>query len=300
MANVFTKSQKWASVMQSQLRQAFVGKNIANLEFEGDFEGNLTVNFKRQAKVVYSDMASSYVEIPIQSLAQTNETFTLSILKGFAVAISDKDYKEIDINPDSQVMTDAVEQAAKLYDTEIMSQVVNAGLTITDGDMETASNGGTTNSIKLSKSNIYDLITAVQYKLDTAPDSLGNATGVPDSDRWVMLSPVEKRFLAKAPELIRATALGDKVVTGGYMGDIDGVKIYYSNNILTSSTVRSAMFGQGRPIHFGALIKPKVQFVGQETQANSFVNTLKSQTYYGSKVFAEGAERLGNIKIWVS
>lgn len=300
MANTFTKSEKWASVMQSQLRQAFVGKYIADTKFEWDFEWNKTVHFKRQAKVQYADMATSYVEIPVQALTQTNETFTLTTRKGFAVAISDEDYKEIDINPDSQVMQDAVEQAAKLYDTAIMAQVVNAGLTITDGDMETATNGWTTASIKLTKSNIYDLITAVQEKLDTAPDSLGNATGVPDNDRWVMLSPKEKRLLAKAPELIRATALWDKVVTGGYMGDIDGVKVYYSNNILTSATVRSAMFGQGKPICFGALIKPKVEFVGSETQANSFINTMKSQTYYGAKVFAEGAEKLWSIKIWIS
>ena len=197
-------------------------------------------------------------------------------------------------------MRNAVEQGAKLYDTEIMSQVVNADLTITDGDMETASNGGGANSIKVSKSNIYDLLTAVAYKLDTAPDSLGNATGTPDNDRWVMFSPLEKRFLVKAPELIRDTTLGDKVVTGGYMGEIDGIKIYYSNNILTSATVRSCMFGQGKPIHFAALVKPKVEFVGSSTQATSFVNTMKCQTWYGSKVFAEGAERLGNIKVWVS
>ncbi len=300
MANTLTKSEKWASVMQGQIRQAFVWKYIADTKFEWDFEWNKTVHFKRQAKIQYADMASSGVEIPIQTLTQTDETFTLSILKGFAVAISDLDYKEIDIDPDSQVMQDAVEQAAKLYDTAIMAQVVNAGLIVTDWDMETASNGWGTNSIKLTKSNIYDLITAVQEKLDTAPDSLGNATWVPDSNRWVMLSPKEKRLLAKAPELLRSTALGDKVVTGGYMGDIDWVQIYYSNNILTSPTVRSAMFWQGKPICFGALIKPKVEFVGSETQANSFINTMKSQTYYGAKVFSEGAERLGNIKIWVS
>lgn len=300
MANTFTKSEKWASVMQSQLRQAFVGKNIADLKFEGDFQGNKIVHFKRQAKIQYATMASSYAEIPIQALTQTDETFQLSIHKGFAVQISDLDYKEIDINPDAQVMADAVEQAAKLYDTEIMANYVNAGLTITDGDMETASNGGTTNSIILSKTNIYDLITAVQYKLDTAPDSLSVATGVPDNDRWVMLSPTEKRFLAKAPELIRATALGDKVVTGGYMGDVDGVKVYYSNNLYVAANVRWALFGQGKPICFGALLKPKVEFVGSETQANSFINTMKSETYYGSKVFAEGAERLGSIKIYVA
>lgn len=300
MANTLTKSEKWASVMQSQLRQAFVGKNIADLKFEGDFEGNKIVHFKRQAKVQYATMASSYAEIPVSALTQTDEEFQLSVIKGFAVQISDVDYKEIDINPNSQVMQDAVEQAAKLYDTEIMANYANAGLTLTDGDMETATNGGSTNSIILSKTNIYDMLTAVQQDLDMAPDSLSVATGVPDSDRWVMLSPVEKRLLAKAPELIRSTELGDRVVTGGYMGMVDGLKIYYSNNLATSANVRWGMYGQGKPICFGALVKPKVEFVGSETQANSFLNTMKSQTYYGSKVFAEGAERLGSIKIYTA
>ncbi len=298
--NTFSKSEKYSSVYGGQLRQAFVGKYIANTQFEGDFDGNKTVHVKRLAKVQFSTLPSSYSEIPLTELTETDETFSLSVLKGFAVPISDVDYKELNINPDSELMRNAVEQAAKLYDTEIMSQVVNGDLTVTDGDLETASNGGGANSIKASKSNIYDILTAVAYKLDTAPDSLGNATGVPDNDRWVMFSPVEKRFLVKAPELIRATALGDKVVTGGYMGEIDGIKIYYSNNILTSATVRSCMFGQGKPIHFAALVKPKVEFVSSSTQATSFVNTMKCQTWYGSKVFAEGSERLGLLKIWIS
>lgn len=298
--NTFEKSEKWASVMQWQLRQAFVWKNIANLKFEWDFEWNKTVHFRRQAKIQYATMTSSYSEIPLSELTQTDETFTLSIRKWFAVVVSDEDYKELDINPGSQVMTDAIEQAAKLYDTEIMSNYQYAGLAITDGDMETATNSWGTNSIKLTKSNIYDLFTAVQEKLDTAPDSLGNATWVPDSDRWVMISPKEKRLLNKAPELIRSTALWDKVVTWGYMWDIDWVNIYYSNNIYTTATIRWAMFWQGKPICFWALIKPKVEFVGSNTQSNSFINTMKSQTYYGSKVFSEWAERLWSIKIWVS
>jgi hypothetical protein len=82
------------------------------------------------------------------------------------------------------------------------------------------------------------------------------------------------------------------------MGDVDGLKVYYSNNLTeTGGNTRWGLFGQGKPICFGALMKPKVEFVGSETQANSFINTLKSTTYYGSKVFSEGAERLGSIKI---
>lgn len=295
--NTFEKSQKWASVMQSQLRQSFVGKFIADLKFEGDFDGNGVVHFRRQAKVQYFDMATSYSEIPLSNLEQIDETFILDQRKGFAVVVSDEDYKELDISPNSQVMQDAVEQAAKLYDTEIMGNYVNAGLSVTDGDLETASNGGTTNPVILTKANIYDLVTAVAEKLDTAPDSLGNATGVPDNNRWMIITPAEKRFLAKSNDLVRDTEMGDKIVTGGFMGELNGIKIYYSNNLVTTGGNKYLLFGQGKPVCFGALIKPKVEFVGSETQAQSFVNTMKSMTKYGSKVFSEGAEKLGSIAV---
>jgi hypothetical protein len=242
-------------------------------------------------------MATSYSEIPLSNLVQVDETFTLTQRKAFAIAISDEDYKEIDISPNSQIMQHAVEQAADLYETEIMGNYVNAGLTITDSALETASNGGGTAGIIASTTNIYDLFTAIGEKLDTAPDSLGNPTGVPDSNRWVIISPKEKRLLNKSPFLTRATNQGDKTVTGGFMGDINGLNIYWSNNLVTTGGFKYALFGQGKPVCFGALIKPKVEFVGSETQAQSFVNTMKSMTRYGTKVFAEGAERLGSIKL---
>jgi hypothetical protein len=183
------------------------------MKFEGQFDGNDTVHFKRTAKVQFSSMATSYVEVPVSSLTDTDETFSLNEREGFSVAISDEDYKELNIDPNSQVMKDAVEQAAKLYDTNIMAQYANAGITVDDGDMTSATNGGAGNEVILTKTNIYDFLTAIAQKMDEAPDSLGNATGLPDSERWVILSPKEKRFLANAPELIRATNLGDKTVT---------------------------------------------------------------------------------------
>lgn len=297
MSNSFVKSEAWSSVLQSQLRQAFVGKFVTDMKFEGKFDGNDTVHFKRTAKVQFSSMASSYVEVPVSALTDTDETFTLNERQGFSVAVSDEDYKELNIDPNSQVMRDAVEQSAKLYDTNIMGQYANAGITVDDGNMTTATNGGAGNAIVLTKSNIYDFLTGISEAMDAAVDSLGNATGIPDSDRWVILSPAEKRLLANAPELLRSTDLGDKTVTGGFMGTVDNLKIYWSNNLTTASSVKHVLAGQGKPICFAANIKPKVQFVGSETQANTFVNYLKCQTKFDSKVFAEGAERLIDCEI---
>jgi hypothetical protein len=88
----------------------------------------------------------------------------------------------------------------------------------------------------------------------------------------------------------------DTIVTGGFKGKLNGIDIYSTNLLSEVSTVRYCLFGQGKPIAFGANIKPKIQFVGQETQSNTFLNYLKGMTKYGSKVFAEGAERLGTLQ----
>lgn len=288
MANTLIKGEKWASVLQSQLRESFVGKFIADTKFEGEFDRADTVHFVRQTKITLATLASSYDEIPVQDITQTDETFTPSVRKAFTVRVSDEDYKVENVDPDSQVIQDAAERFAAAYDDEIFAQYANAGTTITDSYMATASNGGGTNAITVSKSNIYDMITAVGQTMDEA--------NIPDSNRWLVLDPKRKRLLINAPELVRDTALGDGVVTGGSVGMVDNIKIYWSNRTVLA-TSRYLLAGQGKPICFAAITKPKVQFVGSETQANSFVNYMKGQSRFGAKVFSEGAERLFAVKV---
>lgn len=288
MSNTLQKGAKWASVLQSQLREAFVGKYIADTKFEGMFDKADTVHFTRQTKITLGDLASSYDEIPVQDLVQSDESFTPTSRKAFTVRVSDEDYKIVNVSPDAQVIQDAAERFAAAYDDAIFAQYVNAGITFTDGDMTTASNGGSTNSVTVSKSNIYDLITGVAMKLDQA--------NVPDSNRWLVLDPKRKRMLINAPELVRDTTMGDGVVTGGTIGMVDNMKIYWSNRLVTATSTY-ALAGQGKPICFAAITKPNVEFVGSETQANSFVNYMKGASRYGAKVFSEGAERLVSIKL---
>lgn len=295
--NNLQKSQKWASVLQSQIRMdSFIGMKIANTKFEWYFDWNGTVNFRRQAKIVLSDMASWSSEIPITKLLETNETFTLNKFKWFSTEVSDEEFKEMDIDPNSQVMQDAREAFARAYDLEIFGNYASAAMVVQDGDMSTATNGWTTNPIIISKDNIYEAIRRVQLKMNKAVDSLGNKTGLPINDRFLIVSPDEIFFLEDAPQLLRSTEYGDRIVTWGFAWKINNLAIYWTNLLSEVSTVRYNLFGQGKPIHFGANIKPKIQFVGQETQANTFLNYLKGMTKYWSKVFSEWAERLGVLK----
>ena len=295
--NTLQKSQSWASVLQSQIRMdSFIWMKIADTKFEWQFDGNGTVNFRRQAKITLQDMASGSSEVAITKLVESNETFTLNKFKGFATEISDEEFKEMNIDPNSQVMMDAKEAFARAYDLEIFWNYASASMTVRDWDLTTASNGGSTNPIIVSKDNIYEVLRRCNLKMDKAVDSLWNKTGLPNNNRWVILSPDESFFLDDAPQLVRSTTMWDNIVTWGYKGRINWLDLYSTNLLSEVSTVRYCLFGQGKPICFGSNIKPKIQFVWQETQANNWLNYLKWMTKYGSKVFSEGAERLGSLQ----
>ena len=248
--NNLQKSQKWASVLQSQIRMdSFIGMKIANTKFEWYFDGNGTVNFRRQAKITLSDMASGSSEIPITKLVETNETFTLNKFKWFSTEISDEEFKEMDIDPNSQVMQDAREAFSRAYDLEIFGNYASAAMVVQDGDMSTATNGWTTNPIIISKDNIYEAIRRVQLKMNKAVDSLGNKTGLPINDRFLIVSPDEIFFLEDAPQLLRSTDYGDRIVTWGFAWKINNLAIYWTNLLSEVSLTRYNLFGQGKPIH---------------------------------------------------
>lgn len=295
--NTLEKAQKWASVLQSQVRMdSFIGMKIANTKFEGDFDGNGTVNFRRQAKITLSTMATWSSEIPITKLVEENETFTLNTFKWFSIEVSDEEFKEMDIDPNSQVMLEAKEAFARTYDTAIFANYASASMTLVDWDLTTATNGWTTASIIVSKDNMYEIVRRVQLKMNKAVDSLGNKTGLPTNDRFLLLSPDEVFFLEDAPQLLRSTEYWDKIVTGWFSWKINNLAIFWTNLLSEVSTDRFCLFGQGKPICFWANIKPKITFVWQETQANTYLNYLKGMTKFGTKVFKEGAERLGYVK----
>ena len=282
------KAEAYSNVLQEVLREAFVWKYITNMKFEGMFNGNDTVHFPRMTPIVSQDLANSYAKVTIQNLVTTDETFVLNTRKHFAFEISNEDMIEMKISPQTQAIQDGAQAFANDYDDLIMSEYANAWIEVTDGDMATATNSWGTNSIALTKSNIYDLITAINQKLDQA--------NAPDTDRFVIFSPAEKRLLANAPELLRSTSMWDGVVTGWVIGMIDNTTIYWSNNLVTASNVKHVLAWQGKPICFAANIKPVVE-ITTSSNRESFSSLVKAQTKFGVKTFTEGANKLVDVNI---
>jgi len=99
-------SEKYSSVLQSVLREAFIGKMISTVRFEGQFDGADTVHFPRLTPIVVNDLTDSYADVTVQDVVTTDETFVLDTRKYFAFSISDEDLKEMKINPQSRAIQD--------------------------------------------------------------------------------------------------------------------------------------------------------------------------------------------------
>ncbi len=290
MANNFAALIKevWSTNLQEHLRKEFVGNNICNTKFDGSFIGADTVNFPRQAKLTIGTLTSFNDNLTEQDIVASNETFVLDQIRYFAFRLNIIDDIETYINPKNQTYVDAKEGFANEMDKTIFGQYVNAGYVLSDANMETATNGGGANAIIASSANIYDLITAFNQKLDEVY--------VPSENRWIVFSPKEKRLLNKSPFLTRSTTDGDGVVRKGFMGEVDGTSIMWSNNLVTASSVKHAVGGQGKPISFASNLKPQI-FVGSISESDNFTYQVKGATKYGVKTFTEGAERLVDIKL---
>lgn len=290
MSNNFSAiiQKVYSENLQEHLRTEFVGKEVANTKFEGKFIGADTVNFPRQAKLIIGTLTSFNDNLVEQDITTSNETFVLDQIRYFAYRLNITDSIETYIDPKNQTYVDIKEGFANEVDKSIFGQYQNAGYTLADADMETASNGGGTNAIRASKDNIYDLCTAIDEKLSLAR--------VPQNDRWVIFSPKEKRHLDKSPYMVRATNMGDEVVRKGFMGVIDNLKVMWSVNLTVAGGIRHALAGQGKPISFASNLQPQV-FVGSIAESDNFTFQVKGATKYGVKTFIEGSERLMDVKL---
>ena len=132
--------EKFSAVLQTELYESYVGAFISNTKFEGDFVGNDTVHFPRYTKLTVSDLASSYDTLTTEDVVLTDETFVLDTRKAGSYKISDEDYIEMKVSPDADLIKSMKDAFANAYDTEIFLEYANAGYTIDDGDMTTATN----------------------------------------------------------------------------------------------------------------------------------------------------------------
>lgn len=217
----------WSGKLAQKFYAATVFGEIANTDWQGDISGigdtviintipTITINN-------YSIGQNLAYEIPAPS------TITLTINKGKYFGVNVNNVLELQAKPKlMDVFTnDASMQMKIAIDQDVLKGTFNGGAATnqgaTAGKISASYNLGTDAApVTLTASNILSSITALSSVLDEA--------NVPETDRWLVITPTERQILMQS-NLAQAQFMGDpsSVLRNGKIGMIDRFTVYVSN-----------------------------------------------------------------------
>jgi hypothetical protein len=282
----------WSGKLAQKFYAATVFGEIANTDWQGDITGmgdtviintipTITINN-------YSIGQNLAYEIPAPS------TISLTIAKGKYFGVNVNNVLELQAKPKlMDVFTnDAAMQMKIAIDSDVLLGTFNQGAATnqgaTAGKISASFNLGTDLApVTLTAANILQSITALSSVLDEA--------NVPETDRFLVISPTERQILMQS-NLAQAQFMGDpsSILRNGKIGQIDRFTVYVSNLLpraaagqsYTGTVVASAlkrhaiMAGHKSAITFASQIA-KVESL---QNPNDFGTLIRGLNVYGYKV----------------
>lgn len=282
----------WSGKLAQKFYAATVFGEIANTDWQGDITGmgdtviintipTITINN-------YSVGQNLAYEIPAPS------TISLTISKGKYFGVNVNNVLELQAKPKlMDVFTnDAAMQMKIAIDSDVLLGTFNQGAATnqgaTAGKISASFNLGTDLApVTLTAANILQQITALSSVLDEA--------NVPETDRFLVISPTERQILMQS-NLAQAQFMGDpsSILRNGKIGQIDRFTVYVSNllpraavgkdyagaNLASALKRHAIMAGHKSAITFASQIA-KVESL---QNPNDFGTLIRGLNVYGYKV----------------
>lgn len=282
----------WSGKLAQKFYAATVFGEIANTDWQGDITGmgdtviintipTITINN-------YSIGQNLAYEIPAPS------TISLTINKGKYFGVNVNNVLELQAKPKlMDVFTnDAAMQMKIAIDTDVLAGTFNQGAATnqgaTAGKISASFNLGTDSApVTLAAANILQSITALSSVLDEA--------NVPETDRWLVISPTERQILMQS-NLAQAQFMGDpsSILRNGKIGMIDRFTVYVSNLLPRAAAgkdwVGGNQVGAAKRHAIMAGHKSAITFASQIAKVeslqnpNDFGTLIRGLNVYGYKV----------------
>jgi hypothetical protein len=217
----------WSGKLAQKFYAATVFGEVANTDWQGDIAGmGDTVIINTIPSITINDYKIGQnlnYEVPPSS------TIQMVIDKGQYFGVNVNNVLELQAKPKLMEMftNDAAMQMKIRIDRDVLLGTFNKGAAYNQGSgagkISGAYNLGTdTAPLALSPANILQTITAMSSVLDEA--------NVPETDRWLVITPTERQILMQS-NLAQAQFMGDasSVLRNGKIGMIDRFTVYVSN-----------------------------------------------------------------------
>jgi len=282
----------WSGKLAQKFYAATVFGEIANTDWQGDITGmgdTVIINTIPTITINNYEIGQNLAyEIPAPS------TISLTINKGKYFGVNVNNVLELQAKPKlMDVFTnDAAMQMKIQIDQDVLGGTFNQGASYnqgaTAGKISGAFDLGTDDvPVTLSALNILQNITALSSVLDEA--------NVPETDRFLVISPTERQILMQS-NLAQAQFMGDpsSILRNGKVGMIDRFTVYVSNLLPRAAAgenwVGGADVGTAKRHAIMAGHKSAITFASQIAKVeslqnpNDFGTLIRGLNVYGYKV----------------
>lgn len=219
----------WSGKLQEKFYAASTFADVANTDWEGDIKGmGDTVYINTIPTVAINNYT---VGQTLTYQVPTSNKLSLQINQGKYFGVQVSDVLEYQSKPNLMDMftSDAGEQMKVAIDRDNWLATFNGGAAANMGAAAGAISGaynlGTDAApVTVTGANILQVITSLSSTLDEQ--------NVPESDRWLIITPYDRQVLMASP-LAQAQFMGDptSIIRNGKIGTIDRFTVYVSNLI---------------------------------------------------------------------
>lgn len=206
------KRERYSELVLAKLRKEQIFRNLFNTRYEGD-------------------PTAGAVKIPVRDTEVEVDDYNIN--DGGDLKFGSTSYETLTIDKDKYVneLIDGYEAAAvpgNLVADRLDSAGYSMALDFDTSLMTLCTTGGTVkDETALTPETIYgDIVDKVKEL---------KKLGLKVNELWLAVTNDTYALILKAPEFIKASALGDSVVQNGMVGRIAGVNVYETNNITTEN-----------------------------------------------------------------
>ncbi|AIQ11337.1 P22 phage major capsid protein family protein [Paenibacillus durus] len=251
----------WSARLNESFKKNLVYGNIVNTDYEGEIKGQgstVKINSIGAVTIGTYDKAAGIGNPQELDSSQTN--LIIDQAKYFNFSVNDIDAAQANVNlldggivEAAYGLADVVDQYIAGFYTEVKAENVI---------------GTAATPVTPAVNSAYDYLVDLGVILDE--------NDVPETDRFLVIPPWYYGLLLKDPRFTKDAA----VIRTGYVGDIDNMRVYKSNNVpISSSTKYHIMAGHKSAISFAGQVD-SVEAFRPEKQ---FSDAIKGLQVFGAK-----------------
>lgn len=296
-AGVFTPVI-YSAKMQAKFYASSVVPAIANHDWEGEIKSWGDKVIIRKVPTISIGDYTVNTDLPVQDISDESIELLIDKAKFYSFNVEHVDKYQSNIDVINTLTSDAAEQMKVHVDQSVLQAVYS--------DVATANTVGYSSGVVLGNTTAISLATITSvaspiYGGAIAPLIVANQAldqqNVPRTDRWAVIHPAWAAAL-KMSDLKQVDITGDSKspLRNGLIGEIDGMKVYTSTNLLNATGATSGAPAKCLVGHKSALAFAS-QFETPEMLPNPrrFGTLCRGLKVYGFKTVKPEAMALINI-----